>query len=369
VFALCGLPVNTPLTLNAKMDSASAAPIAVRIPDRQRFGRADLTLDADRQAAAVFSGAVLSDSTKAPIANAEVTLPLLQQSALTDERGQFQIKGVVPGQQQVRIRHLGYGVLDTQLEFVADQTLSRTVYLSRVTVLDSMLVTGAMRDPGMMEFEEHRARGFGSFITREQIARMEGASLAAVVSQVPGVSISRKGFGGHSWVMSSRPPSSHCGRGQVTCLKAEGLYYDPSKLEESEGIFFACYAAVYLDRTLMNTVRPREPFDLSTIQPAQIEAIEWYTSEMQVPVQYLGSGSRCGVMVIHTRRFYDKSEPDKAVAAAKFSGAVVNDSTHQPIANAEVSLPVLSKNVLTNAALRHQHVDSQLLTRTKIRSK
>jgi hypothetical protein len=60
---------------------------------------------------------------------------------------------------------------------------------------------------------------------------------------------------------------------------------------------------VYLDGVLMNgSKQPTEPFDLSTVAPEQLEAVEWYASPSQTPLQYGRSGSQCGVLVLWTRR-------------------------------------------------------------------
>jgi hypothetical protein len=47
---------------------------------------------------------------------------------------------------------------------------------------------------------------------------------------------------------------------------------------------------------------PTQPFDLNTITPESIEAIEYYAGAAQTPVKYSRLGSNCGVLVIWTRR-------------------------------------------------------------------
>ena len=79
-----------------------------------------------------------------------------------------------------------------------------------------------------------------------------------------------------------------------------------------------CYAQVYLDGILMFSGRkslepaaapgmPRQMrfdplFDINTISPEAIEAIEYYATPASVPMKYGRDGSDCGVVVIHTRR-------------------------------------------------------------------
>ena len=59
---------------------------------------------------------------------------------------------------------------------------------------------------------------------------------------------------------------------------------------------------MYLDNLLMNPQQPTEPFDINTIAPEQIEAIEFYAGASQTPLRYSNLNSACGVLVIHRRR-------------------------------------------------------------------
>jgi hypothetical protein len=86
--------------------------------------------------------------------------------------------------------------------------------------------------------------------------------------------------------------------------------YEPEDFEKRDGVKRACYSQVWLDGMLMNrqvTNGPRgqrvsPPFDVNTIPPTQIEAVEFYATPAQTPQKYSGFGSACGVLVIHTRR-------------------------------------------------------------------
>ena len=77
--------------------------------------------------------------------------------------------------------------------------------------------------------------------------------------------------------------------------------YVPSDAEKRRGVECTCYAQVYVDGILQNPGSPTEPFDVNGIPPEQIEAVEWYASPAQTPVEYTRLGSTCGVLVIHTR--------------------------------------------------------------------
>lgn len=59
---------------------------------------------------------------------------------------------------------------------------------------------------------------------------------------------------------------------------------------------------MYLDNFLMNPGRPTEPFDVNSIPPNTIEALEYYSSNLQTPHKYNNANADCGVLVIWTRR-------------------------------------------------------------------
>ena len=82
-----------------------------------------------------------------------------------------------------------------------------------------------------------------------------------------------------------------------------GSIYVPDSGERMRGMVAGCYAQVWLDNRLVNSGLPTEPFDVNSIAPDQIEAVEWYASAAQTPSRYAKLNSSCGVLVIHTRRF------------------------------------------------------------------
>jgi len=250
---------------------------------------------------AVFMGRVLTDSTHLPLANAEVSIPQLGLHGVTNDNGQFRLEDIIAGKHQILVRRLGYGVLDTRLDFVENQTVESTVYLSRITILDSVLVGGRQRDPWLAEFDENRAHGSGHYITRAELDRQNGRTLAAIMAQMPGLDV-MYGSGGQGWAKGRRAPNSRCDTRDVQCLRREGLFYVPQRYEVAEGMKRACYARVYIDRMLMNPGQPAGPFDLNIIQAMEIEAVEWYATSAETPAKYNSRTSSCGVMVIHTRR-------------------------------------------------------------------
>lgn len=273
---------------------------------------------ADAQAkGAIFAGTVV-DSVQRPLANAEVSLPGLGISKSTDDKGAFRLTDIPAGNQRISIRRIGFGQLDTVMVFTDGQTIERRVTLGRVAILDSVVVVDVKpsTDPLLADFEENRAKGFGRFVTRPQLDKMEGQTLGSVLQQLQGIGLVR-GSGGQSWVLTKRGPASRCptpragntlaqarANQQVTddCLRSERVFYVPDDFESKQGMSRACYARVYVDRALMNPGDPATPFDANTFATMQLQAIEWYESSGGVPAFYTTHDTRCGVLILHTRR-------------------------------------------------------------------
>lgn len=269
-YHVCRVPLETSFVVRALTDSASAVPVLAQI-DSGLFAHADLVLDRSVMRGTLFAGVVYADSTHTPIADAEVSLPELSISTRSNERGIFRIAEIPPGTHAVAVRKVGYGALETQLAFTTG-TLQREIFLTRTTMLDSVKVLA--QRPVIREFEEHRKIGMGKFITRAQLDLHEGQRLGALLSTLAGVRIT--GRSPRAYVAGSRGPRS------IT---------SPS-----------CLANVYLDRMVMYGRPGDPPFDVNSIPPEEIEAIEYYASAAVTPLEYSTLNSACGVIVIWTRR-------------------------------------------------------------------
>ena len=269
-YHICHVPVQTALQIRALTDSARAATVAVQI-DSGVFVHADLVVDRLAIRGTLFAGVVYIDSTRTPIPDAVITIRDLSLSATTNERGVFRFTELPAGTHSLVVRKVGYGPLETQLSFDAG-TLQREIFLSRQTTLDSVRIVG--QRPVLPDFEAHQKIGMGKFITRAQLETREGRHLGELLSTLAGVHIT--GTSPRAYVAGSRGPRSIT---SGTCL-----------------------ATVYLDRMLIYGRPGDPPFDVNTIAPEQIEAIEYYASAAVTPMEYAALNSQCGVIVIWTRQ-------------------------------------------------------------------
>ncbi len=265
----------------------------------------------------VFKGTVL-DSTKRPLANAEISIAGMNLTRQTDDKGNFRFETVTAGVHQVTVRKIGYAQLDTNMAFPEDKDVVWHVTMrEKIVTLDSV-ITRAPIDPLMEEFESNRARGFGRFMDRSELAKFDGVTLANVFrGKITGADVVRTNTS-QSYITSKRAPITGCppSTGQFTsrqaaieaqqrtdeCLRRERIFYVPSQGELGEGVRRACFVQVYVDRQLMNPGHPTPPFDINSFATEQIEAIEFFESESQTPPKYSVNNARCGVMVLHIRK-------------------------------------------------------------------
>jgi hypothetical protein len=264
----------------------------------------------------VFSGTVV-DAAKKPLENAEISVPGVNLTKTTDDKGVFRMETVTSGVHRVTVRKIGYAQLDTAMIFPEDQEVVwRVTMTEKIVTLDSVLVR-APRDVWMEEFDSNRKRGFGQFMDRDELAKMDGVPLPTVLRRFRGAEIIRTN-NSSSYIVSKRAPMSGCppplpaanpraamANQEVTdeCLRRERIYYVPDGAERQFGVKRACYPQVWMDRQLMNPGRPTMPFDLATFSATrEIEAVEWYESESQTPPRYGAQNARCGVLVIHVKK-------------------------------------------------------------------
>lgn len=214
-------------------------------------------------------GLVRVEGSREPIADAEIMIAQTGPVTTSDARGLFRLDSVAPGERRLIVRKIGFAPLDAVWSFAPGDSIIRIIELSKIQTLDTLVtVEKQLRDPEMDDFAMHKKLGLGHFYMRDEIDR-SGGRISNLLATTNGVQI-RYGLGTAAYVGSSRGPKSIGG---------------------------GCLADVYLD-----AVKQPPPFDVNTIHPDQIEAIEYYAGAAQTPAKYMRLGISCGVLVIHTRR-------------------------------------------------------------------
>lgn len=253
---------------------------------------------------AVFTG-VVTDSLGRPVAGAEVMLPVLPATTRTDSLGAFRLDGIPGGTHVVTVRRVGYAPFESQIRFPTGAVVRQRIVLTPMTALEEIVVRDRFRDPRMLEFEENRRLGRGTFITRPDLERQEGRTLAAVLAGVPGLTLVR-GHPSHRHVYAA---SSRARQSAHTVLPIGFDGEIPFRWRQH------CYAVVYLDNLRLTRGQGDVVTDINQFPPAVVEAIEYYSSAAAAPGRYGTMESQCGVLVIHTRRSFD-DRPAVSVGAA-----------------------------------------------------
>ena len=287
-FRMCDAPLLTAISLSASGDSARGDTTRLQVTNGT-FALTDLTVSAFVDRGATLRGVVFTGAARTPIADAEVTLSATLQSARTDARGEFSITGIRAGRYEVFVRRLGYTAFQTTIDFGVNQDVRHEIALAHVQTLDSVRVIA--RGNQLPGFEDHRKLGLGAFITRDQLANMEGVPMDGIFRDQRAAGIVRVGTHSflttHRGIGTGRPPSCDLDQYDLIIIKAP-----PCK----------CYARVFLNHSEVYNGAPFAAlFDMSSLRPADIEAIEYYASNAVTPMEYQSSNGNCGVVVIWTR--------------------------------------------------------------------
>lgn len=247
---------------------AAATALALALPSAR----------AAAQQSGTLRGSVAS-SDKNPLPNARISVVGTALAATADSAGNFRISVLPLGSQSVEVKLLGYGsiLLPVQIESGRDARLQ--VILTAIAIpLQTVNVTAdTLVLPEMRRFAERRARGSGTFFTRDEIDHMEARAFTDILRRVPGMQIEsfEGSFGPTYSVQTFRSQGTNGGR--------------------------SCQVQFYVNGVPFNSVGDREINHF--ISPGEVAAVEVYTGASQIPPEFNSSmyNARCGVVLIWTR--------------------------------------------------------------------
>lgn len=256
--------------------SVLASPIAADAQETDTIPLPDTTDAADTveigprtsdvDTTANFTGKVASSMTGKPISGARVSIPDIQYGAITDEEGNFTIRELPPGLYDVRVHYLGFSTNQRPIRLRPGRVTNATFLLERdvLEVADlTVEVKQTNRVDPMADFKQRMERGFGDFITREEIEKRSPQHTSDLLRTVPGVNVGPVRYG----------------RARVTMRRAGR----------------ECQPVVFLDGVMTRN------YTVDNLEPQAIEGIEVYRRGSETPPQFEVSSSGCGVLVIHTR--------------------------------------------------------------------
>lgn len=242
---------------------------------------------------ATFSGTVLADPARQPIAGATVTIPQLALSVRTDSAGNFAIPSVPAGFHEVIVRAIGFQQIATRINFEVDDIVERDFRLrTSPNVLSEVEVkadASSSRSPRIAEFDERRKMGLGHFLTQSDFEKAEGRKLSDVLtSRIAG--IRTVSYGSRQALISSR--------GLISISKMPA----GDGMDRRMGATSRCYVQVIVDDIVRYRSAPDEQLlNIDTIDPSRIAAAEYYSAS-QTPAQFnRGGNAPCGTLVIWSR--------------------------------------------------------------------
>lgn len=283
---VCGIPSGTTITVRATSGVHSSLQAELEV-GKQQLALRDISMVATtppagaagasavteiggvaRSGSAILEGTVTS-KTGTPLDHAQASVLGTGIGGITDAKGVFHLTGLPPGTQTVEVRMIGFLPKRTTVALRSQQTTRVNIVLEeRVVVLDSVKVLakkGAGSD-WLNGFDRRKQRGFGHFLTREDIERRSPIELTDAFRGIPGVNV--------QWTGSDYTLS----------------------MNRSVSLSGSCPISYYLDGA------PVSDFNVNWIQPSDVEAIEIYQAG-EAPVQYSGGMSGgCGTVLIWTRR-------------------------------------------------------------------
>jgi hypothetical protein len=213
----------------------------------------------------------VADVMGAAIAKAEILVSNTTFRAETGTDGRFELGGLPSGTVEVVVRRLGFSPAKIPLQLGVGEMRDIRVLLSPVAfVMDSVAVTanGPVIEKAFGGFESRKARGFGTFITREQIEKKNPRVTSDLFRTVSGVKLLREN-----------------GTPIVVSTRLGNMAFCPLR-------YFIDGANYPLNGQSIDTM----------IQVADIGAIEVYPGGATVPPQFGGRESACGVIAIWTRQ-------------------------------------------------------------------
>jgi hypothetical protein len=215
--------------------------------------------------------ATVLDSARTPVANAEVSIPKLGRVARTDSTGKITLSDIAPGHLEIAVRRINFFPEHFFIDVRSQETTSVEIELSgRASDLDAVNVTAAGH-PFFAGFEERKAKGIGTFITRDKIDSQHTTTTSDLFRTLPMVHLVRTPSG-----MGARFPLSGIARGPRGGTCTPLLWVDGQK---SPGL------------------------EIDDILATDIHAIELYRGVATTPAQFASANTaQCGAIVIWTRR-------------------------------------------------------------------
>lgn len=215
---------------------------------------------------------VVRDAQGTPVSNAEVQWLPSGTVVRSKDDGGYTLTGVPVGAVTVRVRRIGYVVVQRELTVSAQESVAADWRLERAAQQMAVLSVNARKEPSDGRLAGFRARldkkAGGHFITRERIEQSGNRNLLDAFRGIPGVRIGSPGRGANA--------------GRIVRFRSN-----------------TCQPLVFIDGFAASAT----DFDFESIDLNMVEGIEIYPSANSVPPDLIGPRGLelCGVVAIWSR--------------------------------------------------------------------
>ena len=267
-FAFCDVPGNTDVLVTTTLREVGK-PILVKtepgmlhvVPVSHPFS--------DPSIPGTLIGRIVDADTRDPVEGATVFLwdEEVRSVDISNRWGYFSLGSHPWGIYTVRVTHLGYGTTSASVRVTGDMTESVEVEISQTPIeIEGIVVQASsrLRAWDMDGLVRRMDAGWGWFVTRDRIEKMPAGRLMDFVRDVPGVRLSHSGFS--------------------TSMTVRGK---------------ACRPQIYVDG--MPWIFELD-FTLKEFIADELEAVEVFRGQMEVPGEFRRSSDPCAVIAIWTRR-------------------------------------------------------------------
>ena len=194
-FRICGIPNSMQATLQARKGNSVTAEVPIALGDQEPelFARNLLLSKLDSGAKtgnSVVSGRVILEGAPSN-AGSRVELVGTDKVALTNEKGEFSMRGLPSGSHVLLARHLGFGAETVPVDLSSREAKQVTIKLPKfVAALDPVLVTARrVASLDKVGFSQRQKTGAGYYLGPERIQAMHPNYLTDILRSVPGLRV------------------------------------------------------------------------------------------------------------------------------------------------------------------------------------
>jgi hypothetical protein len=157
----------------------------------------------------VLTGRVIRSDGSGPFAGAQVMVLGSKQTAVTNDSGQFTLRGLAAGSRTLEVHALGWEPVTMPVDLALREPRQVTVPLAvKTAVLRAVIVTATL-NAGLQRvgFDSRKHMGIGHFLGPDDIAKRNAFEFVDLMAGMPGV-VRRPGPNGEDYLAGTRGMSS-----------------------------------------------------------------------------------------------------------------------------------------------------------------